>query len=76
RASTSSHSALLAHELAELTGQLNEAEASLVRADGHAAGVLLDEMAVSEQRVGATEATLKAREEELRGLEYQRATLL
>ncbi|WP_216074224.1 hypothetical protein, partial [Acinetobacter baumannii] len=59
-----------------LTGQLNEAEASLVRADGHAAGVLLDEMAVSEQRVGATEATLQAREEELRGLEYQRATLL
>ena len=75
RETTVAKSALIASELDRLTGRLREVEANLVRASGHAAGVILDELTLAEQQVGAIEAELRARSEELKGLEYRRANL-
>lgn len=75
RETTVAKSALVASELDRLTGRLREVEANLVRASGHAAGVILDELTLAEQQVGAVEAELRARTEELKGLEYRRANL-
>lgn len=66
---------LLVAELDSLNRRLREVDAELVRASGHAAGAVLDELLLAEKEVGAAEAELKARTEELRGLEYQRAAL-
>jgi DNA sulfur modification protein DndD len=65
----------LAAELEKATNRLSKLETSLIRADSAAAGVMLDELRLSEQRVGATEATLHAQQEELRLLRGQLVTL-
>jgi DNA sulfur modification protein DndD len=73
--SEAARAGVIVHELEELNRKLRRTEADLVRASGEAAGPVLDELVVAEQSVGAAEAALKARKEELRGLEYQRANL-
>ena len=60
--------AAIAGALAELVGRERELSSLLARADNAAGSVLLDELRLSEQRVGATEATMRMREEELRRL--------
>jgi DNA sulfur modification protein DndD len=67
---------LLVRDLDSLGNRLRQLEADLVRASGHAAGIVLDELLLAEQHVGAAAAELKARDEELRSLQYQRATLI
>lgn len=66
---------LIASEIHRLTGRLKDVEANLVRASGEGAGVVLDELVLAQQQVGAIEAELKAREEELRSLSFRRTTL-
>jgi DNA sulfur modification protein DndD len=75
RETVAARALLLVSELDSLARRLREIEADLVRASGQAAGVVLDELLLAEKDVGAVEAELKAREEEVRVLEYQRATL-
>jgi DNA sulfur modification protein DndD len=65
----------LAWELEKATNRLAKLETSLVRADNAAAGVMLDELRLAEQRVGATEATLHAQQDELKLLRGQLVTL-
>ena len=65
----------LAQELDALTGRLREIETALSRADNAAAGVLLDELRLAEQRVGSTEALLQAKQAELKGLRGQQVTM-
>jgi DNA sulfur modification protein DndD len=65
----------LASELEKATNRLAKLETSLVRADNAAAGVMLDELRLAEQRVGATEATLNTEQEELKLLRGQLVTL-
>lgn len=67
---------VLVSELDALTKRLRGVDAEIVRASGHAAGVVLDELLIAEKDVGVIEAQFKARTEELRSLEYQRATLI
>ncbi|WP_114955003.1 DNA sulfur modification protein DndD [Sphingosinicella terrae] len=67
---------VLVSDLDALTKRLRNVDAEMVRASGHAAGVVLDELLLAEKDVGVVEAQLKARIEELRGLEYERATLI
>lgn len=68
--------ALLVSELDGLQRRLRDVDAELVRASGHAAGVVLDELLLAEKQLGAAEAATKALAEELRMLEYQRSNLL
>lgn len=75
RETTAARAALLASEIDRLNGQLRKVEGDLVRATGQAAGVILDELTLAEQQVGAIEAELRARAEELKSLEYRRANL-
>lgn len=75
RETTNARAALLAAELNRIVNRLRDVEANLVRASGVAAGAVLDELVLAEQQVGAVEAELRAREEELKGLEFRRATL-
>jgi len=75
RETTAAKAALLASELDRLGGRLREVEANLIRASGEGAGVILDELTLAEQQVGAIEAELKARSEELKSLEFRRANL-
>lgn len=75
RDTTPAQAALVVSELDTLGRKLRALDAELVRATGHAAGVVLDELLLAEKEVGAVEAEHKARAEELRGLEFQRATL-
>ncbi len=65
----------LGEELEALTRRLREIDAALERADNAAAGLLLDELRLADQRVGATEATLCARQEDLKGVRGQLVTL-
>lgn len=65
----------LATELEKTTNRLSRLEASLLRADTAAAGIVLDELRLAEQRVGATEATLLTQQEDLRVLRGQLVTL-
>ncbi len=65
----------LLQELDTQTARLRALETALARADNAASGVLLDELRLAEQRVGATEATLKSRQEELKLLRGQIVTL-
>lgn len=74
REETVARANLLVRDLDTLGNRLRQVEADLVRASGHAAGIVLDELLRAEQQVGAAEAELNAREEELRSLQYQRAT--
>lgn len=61
----------LLDELDTLGQKSRELDAALARANSAASGVMLDELRLSEQRVGGTEATLKARTEALRLLRGQ-----
>lgn len=72
---TTARSALIASELHRLNGRLRDVEANLVRASGEGAGVVLDELVLAQHQVGAIEAELKAREEELKQLQYRRTTV-
>jgi DNA sulfur modification protein DndD len=72
---TAARAQVLVSELDGLATRLREVEANLVRAEGRAAGIILDELVLAEQQVGATEAQLKAKSEELRVLIFRRATL-
>ncbi|MEJ0076827.1 MAG: DNA sulfur modification protein DndD [Alphaproteobacteria bacterium] len=65
----------LAGELEAATSRLAKVEAALLRADTAAAGVLLDELRLADQTLGATEATLHTRQEELKLLKGQLVTL-
>lgn len=67
---------VLVSELDGLGRRLRQAEADLVRASSQATSAVLDELLLAEKEVGAVEAELKARTEELRMLEYRRATLM
>lgn len=65
----------LATELEKAMSRLAKLETSLIRADNAAAGVMLDELRLAEQRVGATEAMLHAQQQELKLLRGQLVTL-
>jgi len=65
----------LLRELDSLTAKVRALDTALARADNAAAGVLLDELRLAEQKVGATEAALNARQEELKLLRGQMVTL-
>ncbi|HXT16625.1 MAG TPA: DNA sulfur modification protein DndD [Gemmatimonadaceae bacterium] len=65
----------LANELEALYARERDFRALLLRADGGESSVLLDDLRHAEQRVGATEATLRRREEDLKKLRAQQATL-
>ena len=65
----------LLKELDALTAKVRALDTALARADNAAAGVLLDELRLAEQKVGATEAALSARQEELKLLRGQLVTL-
>lgn len=65
----------IARELEILVQRLEEVEAMLLRADGGESSILLEELSRAEQQVGASDALLHAREEDLRALRYQRLTL-
>ena len=55
----------LSDDLDALSRRLRDIDAALARADNAAAGLLLDELQLAEQRVGATDATLRARQQDL-----------
>ncbi|MEO3470930.1 DNA sulfur modification protein DndD [Roseomonas sp. CAU 1739] len=65
----------LLDELDALARRSRELDVSLSRADNAASGVILDELRLADQRVGSTEATLKARQEELKLVRGQLVTL-
>jgi len=65
----------LLKEFDALTAKVRALDIALSRADTAAAGVLLDELRLAEQKVGATEAALNARQEELKLLRGQMVTL-
>ena len=69
------HAELAVSELDTLSDRLGMIEAELERASGKAAGVLLDELLLAEKDVGVIEAQLKAKNEELNALNYQKLTL-
>jgi DNA sulfur modification protein DndD len=58
-----------------LEKRLRRLESSLLRANNAAAGEMLDELRLVEQRVGSTEATLEARQNALKELRGQQVTL-
>lgn len=53
-------------EFEDLIHRSAELDNTLARADSAAAGLLLDELRLAEQKLGATEAALEAKQEELR----------
>ncbi|MCG5248407.1 DNA sulfur modification protein DndD [Methylorubrum extorquens] len=59
------HALSLARDLDAGLRRLAGAERALARADNAAAGLLLEELRAAEQKVGATEATLRARRSDL-----------
>lgn len=65
----------LLDELDSLSRRGRVLDTALARANNASAGVLLDDLLLAEQRVGATEAVLKARQEELKLLRGQIVTL-
>lgn len=65
----------LLSELETLGRRLGRLETALARADNAAAGVLLDELRLAEQRVGSTETLLRAKQAELTEVRGQRVTL-
>ncbi|MFC3320736.1 DNA sulfur modification protein DndD [Mesorhizobium cantuariense] len=75
RENTASRAALAVSELDSLQRKLRRVDADLVRASGHAAGIVLDELLLAERSVGTAETVLRARTEELHTLEFQRSGL-
>ncbi len=69
------HAVAIAGALTELVGRERELASLLARADNATGSILLDELRLAEQRVGATDATLRMREEELRKLRLRIAQL-
>jgi DNA sulfur modification protein DndD len=65
----------LLDELEALTQRGRELGDALARANNAAGGVLLDELRLAEQRVGATEGKLKTRQEDLKLVRGQLVTL-
>lgn len=65
----------LLDELDALARRSRELDVTLSRADNAASGVMLDELRLADQRVGSTEATLKARQEDLKILRGQLVTM-
>lgn len=65
----------LLDELDALSRRGRALDTALARANNASAGVLLDELLLAEQRVGATETILKARQEDLKLLRGQIVTL-
>jgi DNA sulfur modification protein DndD len=66
---------VLLEELDALNAKVKALDIALARADNAASGVLLDELRLAEHKVGATEATLNARQEDLKLLRGQVVTL-
>jgi DNA sulfur modification protein DndD len=66
---------VLLEEFDALARRLAKVDAALSRADTASAGVLLDELRLSEQQVGSTEATLRGKEAELKEVRGQQVTL-
>lgn len=64
----------LLDELDTLGRQLGKLDTALARADNAAAGILLDELRLAEQRVGSTEAALQAKQAELKEIRGQQVT--
>ncbi|WP_414463551.1 DNA sulfur modification protein DndD [Hyphomicrobium sp. DY-1] len=62
-------------ELDTLGRRAAKLDAALARADNAAAGILLDELRLAEQRVGSTEATLQSKQAELKEVRGQQVTL-
>ncbi|MDX8463285.1 DNA sulfur modification protein DndD [Mesorhizobium humile] len=75
RENIASRAALAVSELDSLQRKLRRVDADLVRASGHAAGIVLDELLSAEKSVGTAEAVLRARTDELHTLEFQRSGL-
>jgi len=65
----------LLDELDSLARRSRELDVTLSRADSAASGVMLDELRLADQRLGSTEATLKARQEALKLVRGQLVTL-
>lgn len=65
----------LLDELDALARRSRELDVMLSRADNAASGVMLDELRLADQRVGATETSLKAKQEELKLLRGQLVTM-
>lgn len=65
----------LREELDGLAARLASLDVALERANNAAAGYLLDELRLAEQRVGGTETLLHARQEELKTVHGRRVTL-
>jgi len=65
----------LLSEMDRLTARAAALEAALGRADNASAGLLLDELQLTERRLGATEAALGARQEEWKLIKGQLVTL-
>lgn len=64
----------LREELEDLEKRRRRVETALLRAENAAAGEMLDELRLAEQKLGATEATLSARENEMKILRGQQTT--
>ena len=62
-------------ELDALARRSRELDVILSRADNAASGIMLDELCLADQRVGSTEATLKARQEDLKIVRGQLVTM-
>jgi DNA sulfur modification protein DndD len=62
-------------EMDDLNLHYSTLERVVQRADSAAAGLLLDELRLADQRVGSTETTLKSRQDELKVLRGQLVTL-
>ena len=65
----------LLSEMDRLSARARTLETALGRADNASAGLLLDELQLSERRLGATEAALSARQEEWKLIKGQLVTL-
>lgn len=65
----------LLSEMDRLSARARALETALGRADNASAGLLLDELQLSERKLGATEAALAARQEEWRLIKGQLVTL-
>jgi DNA sulfur modification protein DndD len=66
---------MLLDQLERLAHRDRELQSDLTRADNAASGHMLDELRLADQQVGATEAILKARQEELKTLRGQVVTM-
>ena len=66
---------VLKDEMDKLSQQERDLIDALARADNAAAGILLDELRLAEQRVGATEVQLKSSQDELQLVRGQLVTL-